>query len=153
MNDERAPCLDVVDVGGSQEAFESSSFESHPQSVPVVARPSPAMSIQFLAREEEVAVSAVSVSRALSGRRQEPKLTLVALKLACALTLKVFHRLVKGEVLTKEDKTPVTGETSRLPIEFWPTCSLTRDRRDQSRTFRHRLSSPFFFSHRSLPSR
>ncbi|KAL7413297.1 hypothetical protein BDY24DRAFT_351580 [Mrakia frigida] len=62
---------------------------------------------KYLLKEEEVAVQAVL--------------------LACSLTLKVFHRLVKGDVQIKDDKTPVTvadlasqAIISRLLLQAFP---------------------------------
>ena len=40
----------------------------------------------------------------------EKQVAIAAVRRACALTDSVFNKLVKNETLTKDDKSPVTGE-------------------------------------------
>lgn len=39
----------------------------------------------------------------------EKQVAIAAVRRACVLTSSVFNQLVKGETLTKDDKSPVTG--------------------------------------------
>ena len=40
----------------------------------------------------------------------EKQVAIAAVRRACALTSSVFNKLVRNETLTKDDKSPVTGE-------------------------------------------
>lgn len=49
----------------------------------------------------------------------EKQVAIAAVRRACILTNSVFNQLVKGETLTKEDASPVTG----LPFtQIYPCC-------------------------------
>ena len=42
----------------------------------------------------------------------EKQIAIAAVRRACVLTASVFNKLVKQETLTKDDKSPVTGESA-----------------------------------------
>jgi len=44
----------------------------------------------------------------------EKQVAVAAVRRACWLTSSVFNKLVKNETLTKDDKSPVTGNVSYL---------------------------------------
>ena len=44
----------------------------------------------------------------------EKQIAIAAVRRACVLTASVFNKLVKQETLTKDDKSPVTGESATL---------------------------------------
>ena len=54
----------------------------------------------------------------------EKQVAIAAVRRACALTSSVFNKLVRNETLTKDDKSPVTGESDlqfRVPLS-WARC-------------------------------
>ena len=75
----------------------------------------------LLIRRSEVG-SVVRLTRTITmsiSYTAEKQVAISAVRRACILTDSVFNKLVKNETLTKDDKSPVTGELwSRLILLF-----------------------------------
>ena len=55
----------------------------------------------------------------------EEQVAVAAVRRACHLTSSVFNKLVKNEMLTKDDKSPVTGAFYRYSLLFMQMVDWT----------------------------